>query len=338
MPAVRIARRATSTHCSSRDSPARCAQTSSTPTSCTPTSTAASPRAARHAARLDEAQRRSVPARSVPFCRAQPRRLADRVITITDALHRFTVERVGVPADKVETIHYGLEGLPAAWGVNGSDDVPRGARIAARGLATDEQKGIDVAMRALPRFPTTRCSSCSATGPSARALERLALELGVEQRVFLLGRVPDVAAWLRRATCSFIRRAGRASASQCSRRCSPGSRWSRRTSARCRSSSSTVRPGCSSHPTIRPRSRAASRRRSTGRGSASRAAARAERVLGRAHGRRTPRSTSASQGEARCGRGDLPRHRPLGYFITNLHAARSSAPSYRSSVRSVQKV
>src|SRR5216684_4822047 len=42
--------------------------------------------------------------------------LADRVITITDALHRFTVERVGVPAGKVETIHYGLDGIPEAWG------------------------------------------------------------------------------------------------------------------------------------------------------------------------------------------------------------------------------
>ena len=50
------------------------------------------------------------------------------------------------------------------------------------------------------RFPTTRCSSCSAKGPSGPALLRLARELGVESRVFLLGRVPDVAAWLGRAT------------------------------------------------------------------------------------------------------------------------------------------
>ena len=45
-------------------------------------------------------------------------------MTITDALHRFTVEHVGVPADKVETIHYGLDDLPDAWGVNPPDDVP----------------------------------------------------------------------------------------------------------------------------------------------------------------------------------------------------------------------
>ena len=37
-------------------------------------------------------------------------------------------------------------------------------------------------------------------GPERDALESLARELGVERRVFLLGRVPDVAWWLRRAT------------------------------------------------------------------------------------------------------------------------------------------
>jgi glycosyltransferase involved in cell wall biosynthesis len=37
-------------------------------------------------------------------------------------------------------------------------------------------------------------------GPERAALERLARDLGVEGRVMLLGRVPDVAAWLRRAT------------------------------------------------------------------------------------------------------------------------------------------
>src|SRR5213082_1100708 len=40
-------------------------------------------------------------------------RLADRVVTISDSLRRFTVERVGVPATKVETIHYGLDAPPA---------------------------------------------------------------------------------------------------------------------------------------------------------------------------------------------------------------------------------
>jgi glycosyltransferase involved in cell wall biosynthesis len=37
-------------------------------------------------------------------------------------------------------------------------------------------------------------------GPERARLEQLARELGVGRRVFLLGRVPDVGAWLRRAT------------------------------------------------------------------------------------------------------------------------------------------
>jgi glycosyltransferase involved in cell wall biosynthesis len=127
-------------------------------------------------------------------------RLADRVITITDALHRFTVERVGVSADKVETIHYGLEGLPEAWGVNGSDDVPRDARVLLAVSRLTEQKGIDVAIRALAALPGDTALVVLGDGPERAALKRLALELGLEQRVFLLGRVPDVASWLRRAS------------------------------------------------------------------------------------------------------------------------------------------
>ena len=127
-------------------------------------------------------------------------RLADRVITITDALHRFTVEQVGVSADKVETIHYGLAGLPEAWGVNAPDDVPRDARVLLAVSRLTEQKGIDVAIRALPALPDDTVLVVLGDGPERAELQRLARELGLEQRVFLLGRVPDVAAWLRRAS------------------------------------------------------------------------------------------------------------------------------------------
>ncbi len=74
---------------------------------------------------------------------------AARIIAITESLARFQVERVGLPAAKVEVIHYGLDELPQAWGSNPPDPVPAEARVL---LA-----------------------------------------------VSLPGRVPDVAAWLRRA-------------------------------------------------------------------------------------------------------------------------------------------
>lgn len=126
--------------------------------------------------------------------------LADRVVTITDALHRFTVERVGVPADKVETIHYGLDGVPEAWGVNPRDGVPDSARVLLAIARLTDQKGIDVAIRALAELPHDTVLVVLGEGPERAALLRLAQELGLAQRVFLLGRVPDVGAWLGRAT------------------------------------------------------------------------------------------------------------------------------------------
>ncbi|MDX6388935.1 MAG: hypothetical protein QOD85_2737 [Gaiellaceae bacterium] len=127
-------------------------------------------------------------------------RLTDRIVTITDALHGFTVDQVGVPADKVETIHYGLDGVPDAWGVNPPDDVPKSARVLVAVARLTEQKGIDVAIRALAALPDDVVLVVLGEGPEHAALLRLARELDVEARVFLLGRVPDVAAWLSRAT------------------------------------------------------------------------------------------------------------------------------------------
>jgi glycosyltransferase involved in cell wall biosynthesis len=124
----------------------------------------------------------------------------DRVVTITDALRTFTVERVGIPAQKVETIHYGLDDLPGAWGRNPADAVPREARILLSVSRLIHQKGIDVAVRALPALPGDTALVVLGEGPERARLEELALTLGVDHRVFLLGRVPDVAAWLKRAT------------------------------------------------------------------------------------------------------------------------------------------
>ena len=126
-------------------------------------------------------------------------RLADGVVAITESLRRFTIDEVGVPASKVETIHYGLDDLPDAWGVNAPDGIPEGARIALAVSRLTGQKGIDVAIRALASLPADVVLVVLGEGPDRAPLERLARELGVERRVFLLGRVPDVAAWLRRA-------------------------------------------------------------------------------------------------------------------------------------------
>jgi glycosyltransferase involved in cell wall biosynthesis len=127
-------------------------------------------------------------------------RRASKVIAITEALARFQVERVGLPADKVEVIHYGLDELPGAWGTNPADDVQPDARVLLAVCRLEPQKGLDVAVRALPsiraRHPNAELVVLG-EGAQRAELEQLARKLRVP--VHLIGRVPDVGAWLRRA-------------------------------------------------------------------------------------------------------------------------------------------
>jgi glycosyltransferase involved in cell wall biosynthesis len=152
--------------------------------------------------RLVSTKHNDDPFRRGPFrhVERQLTRMADRIVAITDALRDFTVEHTGVDEAKVQTIHYGLDALPDAWGDNPPDDVPAGARVLLSTSRLTVQKGIDVAIRALPRLPDDAVLVVLGEGPERLRLEALAHELGVEQRLFLLGRVPDVAAWLRRST------------------------------------------------------------------------------------------------------------------------------------------
>ena len=266
VPAIRIpAPRDVDRCCSLRLARDARAPTSCTRISCTPTSTAASRRscAARSSSRRSTTTIRFAPA---PFRYVERglSRLADRVIAITDALREFTIERVGVARGKVETIHYGLDDLPAAWGVNPPDDVPADARVLLAVARLTRQKGIDVAIARCRSSPTTRCSSCSAKGRSARRSRHWRASSASSKRVFLPGRVPDVAAWLR--PCDGARPSGalgRIRARRARSDARRAARWSRRTSARCRSSSSTARPACSCSPTIRRRSPSASPVRSS---------------------------------------------------------------------------
>jgi glycosyltransferase involved in cell wall biosynthesis len=128
-------------------------------------------------------------------------RRAARIVTITDALRRFQIDRVGLSESKLVTIHYGLDEPPPAWGANPPDDVAADARVLLAICRLEYQKGLDVAVRALATV-RARHSGVELVvlgeGPERPALEALARECGV--KVHLLGRVPNVAAWLRRAT------------------------------------------------------------------------------------------------------------------------------------------
>jgi len=125
-------------------------------------------------------------------------RRASKVIAITQALARFQVDRVGLPPDKVEVIHYGLDDLPAAWGADPVADAGASdARVLLAVCRLEPQKGVDVAIRALREIDDARLVVLG-EGPQRAELEQLARDLDLP--VYLPGRVPDVAAWLRRAT------------------------------------------------------------------------------------------------------------------------------------------
>jgi len=121
-------------------------------------------------------------------------RKASRVIAITESLKRFCVDEVGLPAAKVEVVHYGLDALPEPWDENPPLDLPAGARILLAVSRLEEQKGLDVAVRALTRLREVEPRAVLVVlgeGPERPKL--------TADGVYLPGRVGDVAAWYRRA-------------------------------------------------------------------------------------------------------------------------------------------
>jgi glycosyltransferase involved in cell wall biosynthesis len=129
-------------------------------------------------------------------------RRADRVIAITHALARFSVERVGLPPEKIDVVPYGLDAPPPPWGENPPSAVPDRARVLLAVTRLVEQKGVDRAVAALPAIRSVHGDVVLVVlgeGPERSRLERLARDLSVTEALFLLGRVPDVATWLRRA-------------------------------------------------------------------------------------------------------------------------------------------
>ncbi|PWU18849.1 MAG: hypothetical protein C5B48_14335 [Candidatus Rokuibacteriota bacterium] len=121
-------------------------------------------------------------------------RRARRVIAISNAVRRFSIEQVGLPAEKVDVVHYGLDELPRAWGENPEVPVQDGAPILLCVARLVQQKGVDVAAGALSLVREAHPHAVLVVlgeGPERRALEA--------EGVLLPGRVGDVAAWYGRA-------------------------------------------------------------------------------------------------------------------------------------------
>jgi glycosyltransferase involved in cell wall biosynthesis len=114
---------------------------------------------------------------------------AARVIAISEAVRRFSLEQVGLPAAKVEVVHYGLDELPTAWGENPPLELSSPLLLAVCRL--EPQKGLDTAVRAMADLPEATLLVLG-EGPERAALEALADSLGVRGRVVMPGRVGDV--------------------------------------------------------------------------------------------------------------------------------------------------
>ena len=124
-------------------------------------------------------------------------RRARRIVAISEAVRRFSVEDVGLPEDEIEVIHYGLDALPEPWGENPELPIPDGSPLLLCVARLAPQKGVDTAIRALPSIPDATLLVLG-EGPERARLEALAGELGVSDRVLMPGRVGDVAALYRR--------------------------------------------------------------------------------------------------------------------------------------------
>ncbi|HLF68593.1 MAG TPA: glycosyltransferase family 4 protein [Gaiellaceae bacterium] len=130
-------------------------------------------------------------------------RRATLVICITHALEGFTRSAVGLPAEKLRVVHYGLDQPPAPWGPSDGPELPDDAPVLLAVSRLVPQKGLDVAVEALPRVrerhPDARLVVLG-EGPLRAELAALASRRGLADAVSLPGRVGDVAWWYRRAS------------------------------------------------------------------------------------------------------------------------------------------
>ena len=76
---------------------------------------------------------------------------ARRIVAISEAVRRFSVNDVGLPAEKIDVVHYGLDALPEPWAPNPPLAIEDGAPLLLCVARLAPQKGVDVAIRALPR-------------------------------------------------------------------------------------------------------------------------------------------------------------------------------------------
>lgn len=124
-------------------------------------------------------------------------RRASACIVLSAAFRDLLVAEYGVDRTRVHVIPAGIDLAPFALDVApavarqrlGLDDVP--TVVSVRRLVP--RMGLDLALEAVASLPASRVTRylVAGTGPERQRLERLAVDLGVQQRVRFLGRVSD---------------------------------------------------------------------------------------------------------------------------------------------------
>ena len=124
-----------------------------------------------------------------------------RLIAISDAVAAFLV-RAGLPASRITTIHYGLDGFqPRRLNCDQLRRYRGRAHARARDRSADQQKDHATLLRAFARVHVRRPDARLAIlgwGPLEELTRALAFDLGVAEAVIVAGRV-EPRDWLRRA-------------------------------------------------------------------------------------------------------------------------------------------
>lgn len=130
-------------------------------------------------------------------------RRARRMIAISDAVRRFLVA-AGHPAEKIETIHYGLDEPPGEPSEVTPEEagVPAGVPLVLAVGRLTEQKDHPTLLRAFALARERKPDAVLAIlgiGPLERETRALAAELGLEGALFMPGRL-ELRDWLARAS------------------------------------------------------------------------------------------------------------------------------------------
>jgi len=146
----------------------------------------------------DDAFRRS---RFYAWLSRQVARRQDRIIAISNHLARFAVEVEGLDADRITTIHYGLDGaafrarVRDVAGVRAEFDIPAAAPLAGVVARLDPQKGHAYLLRAWRQvtaaLPEARLLVVG-DGSLRGELQQQTRDLGLENSVIFTGRRKDV--------------------------------------------------------------------------------------------------------------------------------------------------